>query len=274
MFQIQIDYRRDVERQELADQQAPDYGEAQRLAGFGAFPVSQSDGQRSKERSYRCHHDGPEPQQAALPDGVVRADTLFLGVNGEVDHHDRILFNYTEQHDDTDEGVEVKLLAEDVQRQQCSEDGGGQAGENRDRMDEALIENAQHNVNYEYGDEQQDRQILERTLELLHGALESSADGTRHTQVEDGIFHLLRSVSQRGSGFEIKSDGYGRKLPEMTDAERSGGPLHSNQGVERHQRSLRRAYVNFRQGVWIAAELRLQFQHHRVFVGGGVDDGD
>ena len=44
----------------------------------------------------------------------------------EIDHHDGVLLHHAEQHDEADEGVEVELLVEDLQREQRAEDGGGQ----------------------------------------------------------------------------------------------------------------------------------------------------
>ena len=58
------------------------------------------------------------------------------------------------------------------QREQRAEAGRGQAGENRDRVDVALVQNAQHDVDHQDGDDQQHPQVAERTLERLGGALE------------------------------------------------------------------------------------------------------
>src|ERR1035438_7626828 len=67
-FQVEVDYRGNVERQELADDEAADHGEAERLAGVGAFAVTESDGQGAEKGGHGGHHDGAGAQQAALPD--------------------------------------------------------------------------------------------------------------------------------------------------------------------------------------------------------------
>ena len=79
---------------------------------------------------------------ASPGDMPVRA----LGFEREVDHHDGVLLHDADQHDDADEGVDVELVMEHQQRGQRAQSGRGQAGKNRQRMDEALIQNAQHHV--------------------------------------------------------------------------------------------------------------------------------
>ena len=59
--------------------------------------------------------------------------------------------------------IHVQLHAEEQQREQRAEPGGRQAGENRDRVDEALVEHAEHEVDHEHGDDQQEAQARRAT---------------------------------------------------------------------------------------------------------------
>ena len=77
-------------------------------------------------------------------------------------------------------------------------------------MDEALVQDAQHDVDYQDGYDQQDRQPLEGLLEFLHRALEVDADGGRHAQGLHGLLHLLGGITERITGCQVKRNGHGR----------------------------------------------------------------
>jgi hypothetical protein len=69
----QIDHRRGVERQHLADDQAADDGDAERLAQFRADAGAQRQRQAAEQRGEGGHHDRPEAQQARLIDRLAGA---------------------------------------------------------------------------------------------------------------------------------------------------------------------------------------------------------
>ncbi len=112
---VDVDDRRDVEGQELGDQQAADHGQAQGAARLGALPGAQGDGQGAHQGGHGGHHDGAEPEEAALEDGLGRRLASRLRLQGEVDHHDGVLLHDADQHDDPDEGVDVQVVAEEQQ---------------------------------------------------------------------------------------------------------------------------------------------------------------
>src|SRR3970282_838689 len=62
-------------------------------------------------------------RQASWIRSARAAPSLRLDV--EVDHHDGILLDDADQHDDADKAVHVKLLAEHPQREQRAEAGRG-----------------------------------------------------------------------------------------------------------------------------------------------------
>ena len=72
-----------------------------------------------------------------------------LSLEREVDHHDRILLDDANQQYQSDETVDIERHPENHQRQQRAERGERQSGENRRRMDEALVENTEHHVDDE-----------------------------------------------------------------------------------------------------------------------------
>src|SRR5438477_12599610 len=92
---LQINDRRRVERQQLAQQQAADDGNAERVAQFRAGAGFERQRDRAEQRGERGHHDWPEAQEAGLHDRVARRHALpALGLDREVDHHDRVLLDY------------------------------------------------------------------------------------------------------------------------------------------------------------------------------------
>jgi hypothetical protein len=96
-----VDYRGGEEGQHLRDDQSADDGDAQRLAQLRAD--AHADGQRkpAEQGSHGGHHDGAEAQQAGLIDGFDRRQALLaLGLQGEVDHHDGVLFHDADQQNE------------------------------------------------------------------------------------------------------------------------------------------------------------------------------
>ena len=66
-----------------------------------------------------------------------------------------------------------------IKRQQRADAGRRQRRENRDRMNVALVEHAEHDVDGEQRGQDQDRLVRERILEGLRGALETAVDARR-----------------------------------------------------------------------------------------------
>ena len=137
--------------------------------------------QRAEQRRQRRHQDRPEAQQRRLVDRVDRRHALVaLGVEGEVDHHDRVLLDDADQQDDADDGDQAQVGADQLQRQQRADAGRRQRRENRDRVDVALVEHAQHDVHRDDGREDQQQRAVERGAERFGRALEARLDAGRH----------------------------------------------------------------------------------------------
>ena len=89
--------------------------------------------------------------------------------------HDPVLLHETDEHDDPDERVDGEVDAEEEQRHEGAEAGERQGGEDREGMDEALVEDAEHDVDDEDRHDEQQAQAAHRLLERLRGALEPEA---------------------------------------------------------------------------------------------------
>ena len=63
---------------------------------------------------------GRKADDAGVEDrGCRRFSVVSLRVEGKVDHHDGVLFDDADQHEQTDEAIDVELLSEQSQCQQA-----------------------------------------------------------------------------------------------------------------------------------------------------------
>ena len=153
---VEIDHRRGVEREQLAEQQAADDGDAERIAQLRAGAAFQRQRQRAEQRGQRRHHDRAEAQQGRLHDRLLGRQTLVaLGLDREVDHQNRVLLHDAHQQHDADQRDHRQVVAEQHQRQQRADAGRGQGGENGERMDEAFVQHAEHDVDGDGGGQDQ-----------------------------------------------------------------------------------------------------------------------
>ena len=191
-------------------------------------PVPALDGerQRAEQRGERRHHDRAEPQQARLDDRLARRHAVAaLGVEREVDHHDGVLLHDAHQQDDADQRHDGQVLAEPHQRQQRADAGRRQRGEDRQRMDEALVEHAEHDVDRDRRGEDQPRLAGERVCELGGVAGIAAAHRRRHADLALRGGDRGDGVAERGARREVEAERRRRELLLVHDGERRGGAL-------------------------------------------------
>ncbi len=73
----------------------------------------------------------------------------------KIDHQDRILLDDADQQDDADERNHIQVRMKQHQRQDRAHAGGRQSRQNRDGMNVAFVQNAEHDVD---GHESRDNQ--------------------------------------------------------------------------------------------------------------------
>ncbi len=112
-------------------------------------------------------------RQAFLIDSRGREPLLALGHQREVDHHDRVLLHDADQEDDPDQRHDVELHPAQHQRQQRAHPRRGQRGEDGHRVDVALVEHAEHDVDGDQRGQDQDRLVRQAVAELLGRPLEA-----------------------------------------------------------------------------------------------------
>src|SRR5579862_9716282 len=204
---------RGVKRQRLGKDKAADHRDPQGLPQLRTRAHSNRQRDGAEESRRRRHHDGAEPDDARLVDGFLGGQVfLALGFEGEVDHHDGVLLHDAHEENDADEGDQRKLAPRQHEGQQRADARGGKRQKNGDRVDEALVENPEHDVDgKERGDEQQGHGG-KRGLEDLGGALEAAEDVARHPQLARGVGDEFRRLAEGDARREIERKRDGGKL--------------------------------------------------------------
>ena len=181
---------------------------------------SQRQRQRAEHGGEGRHHDRPEAQQARLGDRLARRQPLALGLEGEVDHHDRVLLDDADQQNDADRGDDGELDLEQLQRDQRADAGRRQGRQDRQRVDVALVENAEHDIDGEQGRAEQQRQRRLRLLEGGRRAGEHAAHRRGHADRRDSVGDLLLRLAQRMAGREVEGNGRGGEQTLVIDPQR------------------------------------------------------
>src|SRR5580704_1767025 len=230
---IEIDHRSRIQGKDLADDQAAADGDAQGTAQFGAVAGADGDGNAPEESGHSGHHDGPETQQASPVDRLLGAIAFIaFGLNGEINHQDGVLLDDTDEKNDANQGDDIEVAMSDKDGEQGTHSGGRQSGENGNRVDVVLVEDAQDDVNGGQGREDEVRLGGQRVLEGLRRALKAGMDGGGQA---DLALHFLNggdSVSQGDIGGQVKGECDGRKLALVGDGERGIGGCVMGKGAE------------------------------------------
>jgi len=151
-----IDDRGRVERKNLAEQQTSHHGDSERTAQFRPEAGSESEWKSAEQRGHGGHHDGPKAQQACLKNGLGRRFTsLAFSLKRKIDNHDAVFLHDADQQDDSNDGHYGEILVANDKCEQRTDSCRRQGGQNRDRVNETLIENAQNDVN---GDQRRENQ--------------------------------------------------------------------------------------------------------------------
>ncbi len=187
----------------------------QRTPQLRADAGTQHQRQGAEQGGEGRHQDRPKTQQAGLVDRFPRRHALLaFGGQREVDHHDGVLLHDADQQNDADDGDHVQLAARQPQRQQRPDPGGGQGGENRNRMDKALVQHPQHDIHRHHRGDHQPDGAAECRLEGQRAALELGANIGRKIQRLFGGEDRLHRFAQRVVVRDVKRDGGHRELIE------------------------------------------------------------
>ena len=121
---VEIDDGSGEEREHLADDEATDDGDAEWLAKFGAGAAADGEWNCAEQRGHGGHHDGTETQDASFVNGVNRGFSFdALGLQREIDHHDCVLFNNSDEQNNSDERDDVEVGVEKENCEQRADSG-------------------------------------------------------------------------------------------------------------------------------------------------------
>ena len=209
----EIDDRRRIEGQHLAEGETADNRQPQWTAKLRADAGSQHQRQRAEDRRDRRHQDRPEAQETGLIDRFARRQSLLaLRVEREVDHHDRVLLDDADQEHDANDADDVEPGAGRIERQQRADAGGGKRGQDRDRVDEALVEHPKHDIHGRNRRREQEHLVRQRRLEGLRCALEADGETRRKVNLLQRLSDRIDRLAERPARREVERDRRHRKL--------------------------------------------------------------
>src|SRR6266699_3239237 len=122
----EVNDRRGVKRQQLAEKKAANDGDAQWTAQFRPNTGTESKRQAAEQRGHCRHHDGAEAKQAGFVDGVERSLALFaFGFEGKINHHDGVFLDDADEQDDANQRDDAEFRAAQEQGENRANAGGG-----------------------------------------------------------------------------------------------------------------------------------------------------
>ena len=114
----QVKHRCGVEGQELTDNKSTDNTDPKRLPELRPSTGPQGQRQSSKKSRHGGHQDWAKAEQTCFKNGISRALPLLpFHLEGEIDHHDGVLFDNADQQHDADDGNHVEIDSEKRQGQ-------------------------------------------------------------------------------------------------------------------------------------------------------------
>ncbi len=118
---------RGVERKNLTQDEAANDGDAKGAAKFGADTSAECERKTAEKRGHGGHHDGSEAEEACFIDGVERGFAFnAFGFEREVNHHDGVLLDDTDEKNDADESDDAEFRAAEEKRENGTDTGGRQ----------------------------------------------------------------------------------------------------------------------------------------------------
>src|SRR6476646_6711328 len=111
-------------------------------------------------------------------------------------------------------------------------------------MHETFVKNAQHDIDYKQGRENEHRLRGERRLKFLRRALERGLHGVRLADLGSRLLDSADSLAERYARREIERQGNRRKLTLMIDGDRSLHGLEGRKLADRDQPSAGRMHVD------------------------------
>ena len=153
-----------------------------------------------------------------------------------------------------------------LQREDGADACRGKRRENRQRVDVALVEHAEHDVHGDQRGQDQPAFVGERRLKRGGRALEPGPESGRQPDPARGFLDGLHRRAQRRAGREIERQRRRWKLALVIDGQRRAGRRHLRDRLKRNRTAVSGRNVDRRYGVRIAPVPRLDFQDDVVLI--------
>ena len=161
--------------------------------------------------------------------------SLALGGEGEIDHHDGVLLHDADEQDDADQCDDAEVRVGKEQREQGADAGGRQRGEDRDGVHEALVEDAEHDV---------DGRAVPARMSIGSVASEDwkacavpwkvACTMRRHSHLALGLLIAVTASTEGDAGREVEGQRDGRELALVVHRERCRRGSKCEMRRERH----------------------------------------
>ena len=168
---------------------------------------------------------------------------VALGVEREVDEHDAVLLDDADQQNDADQRDDTEVVMEDHQHQQRADPGRGQCRQDRDRVNEAFVENAEDDVDDDERRRDEDRLAGQRRDERIGIALEAGRQRGRLAELLLDLVNRSDGVADRYARLQVERQRHRRELALVIDDDRRHLGHIVDQGPHRYLLAVRRVDV-------------------------------
>src|ERR1700733_9027188 len=151
---------------------------------------------------------------------------------GEINHHDGILLNDTYEQHNADDGDDIEVGFEEHERDDGADTGRWQRGDNRERVHQALIENAENDVDSQQCSDDEIGLSAERLLIGQEGSCKEAVNSLWGTEP---VLHLLNKVGGLTQGHirsEVEGNGSRGEDAGMRHRNGCGGGLSLGHGAQ------------------------------------------
>src|SRR5882672_4144374 len=168
----------------------------------------------------------------------------MLDLLGKIDQHDAVLLDDADEQYDADDRDHAQVIVNRHQQQQRAEAGRRQGRDDGDRVDHALVEHAEDEVDDEKRRGYEDRRARQGRLEGLGVALKARLEREGFAQLFFNLLDGADRLTDRGAWHQIVGDRHRRELALMVDDQRRYLDDAVNQGGQRHLLPARRFDIN------------------------------
>ena len=133
-------------------------------------------------------------------------------------------------------------------------------------MDDAFVQDAEHDVDRDQRERDQERLARQRLLERLRRSLERTARGRRQADLQRCLVDRVDRLAERDGGREVERDRHRRELSLVVHRQRRLRLGHLRERRERHHVATAAAHEDRLQRLRVLLELRLHLEDHAVLV--------